>query len=157
MSRDCKPPSSCHSERLKSGDSGFQTMFRWASHIGVPDSNIDCPLDNSLRASPGPGVRYSEGSGLKSQRPMSAPVRRRACMQTSNRPHSASRRARCNSTLSGAAMGGSKARDQHGACSTTQNTVVCQPQWQGKTAYRHESSAIRTKLARQRNRPMSAI
>ena len=154
----CKPTSTCMSEGMKAGGTEFQTMFRWASHIGIPEnSNLDSPLGNSLRASPGAGVRYGEEEGRKPSRPMSAPARRRACMQASTRPQSASK-ARGTSMLSGAAMGDCKPRNhQQGPCSANQQAGAPQSRWQGKTAYRHESTAIRSKLAKQRNKPMSAI
>lgn len=156
-SSKCKPVSGCLLEGKKPGGSEFQTMFRWASHTSIPEStNLDCPLGNSLHASPGAGVRYCQDGGQKPQRPMSAPARRRACMQASNRPHSASRH-RGSGTLAGTAMVGSKPRDLQRVCTTTQHAAAHQSRWQGKTAYRHESTAIRSKLAKQRHRPVSEV
>jgi hypothetical protein len=142
FSRDIRPSSTCQSEGLKSADNGLQTLFHWAAQTDSVKEG--CRLDNRLLyACPGAGVRYDDGSGHRPQRPMSAPAKRQACMQMSHRPYSASRRPR-----------GSSSSLSMTYCSSREG-VVPQPKWQGMNAYRHESSAIRTKLSK--HRPMSAI
>jgi hypothetical protein len=126
--RDSMTSSSYHSDGHKSAEGGFH---RWAAYTG----STGCLLGSTpLHASPRAGVQYGEERGRRPQRPMSAPAKGQARMQASHRPHSASRCPR----------GG-----------RSQQSNVPQPKWQGKNAYRHENTAIRTKLSR--HRPVSAI